>query len=700
MRTLLTWMMFVMILAAFANATETSAAPDNPFFKPYGTPYDVPPFDRIALGHYLPAFEAGMKHQLMEIEAIVGNPAPPTFENTIAALDRSGELLDEVSTVFFGQSSVNTNDEMQALQQQVAPRLSAHRDAISLNPKLFARINAIYERKDALGLDAEQSYLLENLYKGYIRAGANLGEGDQQKLREINRQLSVLGVKFGQNVLTETNEFKLGVENREDLAGLPVGVMAAAAEAATAAGLPGKWVFTTQKPSMLPFLQYATNRDLRRQLYSAYTHRGDNDNANDNKKILSQIVNLRLERARLLGYQTYAHYALESRMAKTPDRVYELLNRLWAAALPIARRDADSFQKIIGQENGHFKLEASDWWYYAEKLRKQEFELDDAELRPYFKLENVRDGVFWVSGQLYGLTFEPLNDLPLPHPEAQAFRVKEADGTLAGILYMDFHPRASKRAGAWCGAYRGQTKIDGRRVSPVVTLVCNLTRSTKDQPALLNLEEVTTIFHEFGHALDNLLSNVTYDTTFRTPDFSELPSQIMEHWATEPGVLKHYARHFQTGEPMPDGLIAKITKSGHFNQGFETVEYLAASLLDMQYHTLAEPRELDIDRFESDYLTKLQLIPEILPRYRSTYFTHIIGGYAAGYYSYIWSGVLDSDAFEAFTETGDIFDRKTAESFRRNVLDVNGTKDPSEMFRSFRGRDPKIEPLLKKRGLM
>lgn len=671
----------------------------NPFFSPYGTPYDVPPFDRIRPEHYLPAFEEGMKRQKAEIESIVTDGAAPTFDNTIAALDRSGQLLSEVSAVFFGLNSANTNDEIQKINAEIAPRLSAHQDEIRLNPMLFQRVKAVYEQREGMKLTAEQMYLLEHLYREYIRGGANLPEASQKTLMDINQQLSKLGVKFNQNLLAETNAFKLVIDRREDLAGLPEASIAAAAAAAGDAGLPGKWVFTIQKPSMLPFLQYSTRPDLRRQLYAGYTRRCDQDNQYDNKKVLSDIVRLRLERSRLLGYPTYAQYVLENRMAQTPDKVYDLLNRLWAAALPIARKDRDEFQAMADREGGGYKVDAADWWYYAEKQRKAKYDLDDNELRPYFALAKVREGAFWAAGKLYGLKFEPLPGIPGPHAEAQAFRVREANGTHLGILYTDFHPRPGKRVGAWCGTYRDAYRRDGRRVPPVVSMVCNFTRPSGDQPALLSLEEVSTLFHEFGHALNALMSNVTYDTTFRATDCVELPSQIMEHWATAPEVLRHYARHYRTGKAIPRTLVDRINKSDKFNQGFMTVEYLAASLLDMKYHTLTEPRDLDVNAFEKTYLDGIGLIPEILPRYRSTYFAHIIGGYAAGYYSYIWSGVLDCDAFEAFRETS-LFDRKTATRFRKYVLEVLGAVDPAVMFRNFRGRDPRIEPLLKDRGLM
>jgi peptidyl-dipeptidase Dcp len=663
-------MIFGLLFSACSKTSETpaeTAEADNPFFSEYNTPFQVPPFDAIKPEHFIPAYEKGMEEETAEIEALVNNPESPTFENTIVALDRGGKLLSEVSRVFGGLSGANTNDELKAIQKEMAPRLAAHRDEISLNKKMFGRIKALYEQRQELNLDDEQMYLLENLYKRYVRNGANLNDEEQTKLKEINQELSKLGVQFGQNVLAEINAFKLVIENKEDLAGLPESAIAGAAEAAREAGLEGKWVFTIHKPSMIPFLQFSEKRDLR-------------------------------EHANLLGYKTYADYVLESRMAQNPQNVYELLNRLWDASLPVAKKEKEEMQAIIDREGGGFKLASWDWWYYAEKLRKEKYQLDDTELRPYFVLDNVREGAFWVANQLYGLTFEELEGMPLPHPDAQVFEVKEADGSHCGVLYMDFHPRASKRAGAWCGTYRSQSRKYGQEIDPVVNLVCNFSKPVGDNPAMITLEEVETLFHEFGHALDNLLSNVTYGITFRSSDFSELPSQIMEHWAMEPEVLKHYAKHYQTGESIPDSLVDKIVKSGWFNQGFITVEYLAASLLDMKYHTLTVPQDLDIDRFEKDFFDEIGLIPEIVSRYRSTYFNHIIGGYAAGYYGYIWSEVLDCDAFEAFKETS-LFDQKTANAFRKNVLEVNGTADYKTMYLNFRGREPGIEPLLKKRGL-
>ena len=698
LRKMLIFVGCVLLLGCGGQTTDDADTEVNPFFVEYDTPFNVQPFDRIDEAHFVPAFEEAMTRQNAEIDAIVSNPEPPTFDNTIAALDRSGELLDEVSRVFFALTGSNTNDELQEIQKQISPRLAAHRDEIELNPELFARVKAIYDERETLDLDREQLFLLEVLYERAVRNGALLGDEDMARLKQINQRLAELRVEFGANLLAETNAFKLVIEDEADLAGLPSGVVKTAAATAQREGIENAWVFTTHKPSMLPFLTYADNRDLREQLFTAYTVRGDQDNEHDNKAVIAEIINLRVEKAKLLGYETFAHLTLEPRMAGTPENVYELLDRLWDASLPVAKREVEEMQAIVDAEGGGFELAPWDWWYYAEKVRKASFDLDDNELRPYFELNNVRDGIFYVANQLYGLTFEELEDMPKPHPDAQVFEVFEADGSHAAVIYMDYHPRESKRGGAWCGRFRSQSRSAGVEVDPVINLVCNFTTATEDTPALLSLDEVETLFHEFGHALDGMLSNVTYRTGSRSPDFGELPSQIMEHWAMAPEVLKVYARHYETDEPIPDELIAKIEKSSTFNQGFIQVEYLAASLLDMAYHTLTEPTELDINAFESAYFDEIGLIPEIVSRYRTTYFSHITGGYAAGYYGYIWSGVLDHDAFAAFEETS-LFDAETANRFRTEILEVTGSKDYMDMWVAFRGREPEIEPLLRNLGL-
>lgn len=686
------------LLTMTSCKNKTSADMNNPFFSEFNTPFNVPPFEKIQARHYLPAFEKGMIDGRKEIEAIIKNKQEPTFENTIEALDKSGDLLTKVSSVFFGQTSANTNDSLQKIEVEISPKLSAYSDEIRLNPDLFKRIKSVYENQEKFNLNPEQKFLLENLYKGFVRNGANLNKQDQDTLKKINQELSVLTVKFSQNVLDETNHYRLFVD-KADLTGLPESLVAAAAEAAKAAGQEGKYAFTTQKPSIFPFLQNSPNRDLRRELFHAYTNRGNNGNEYDNNKILADIVKLRAQHAKLLGYKSHADFMLELRMAKKPENVFKLLDNLWSKAIPVAKEEVTEMQKIIDKEGGKFKLEPSDWWYYAEKLRKQKYDLNDAELRPYFKLENVRDGVFACANKLFGITFTPISDIPLPHPEAQAYEVKDTNGVHIGVLYMDFHPRESKRQGAWCGTYRSHHVLDGKTITPVVTVVGNFTRPGKDVPALLDMDEVETLFHEFGHALDNLFNRNTYNQTYVAWDFVELPSQLNEHWATEPEVLKMYAKNYKTGETIPESLIKKIKNSSYFNQGFINVELLAASLLDMAYYTLEAPAVVDIQSFEKDYLNKIGLIPEIVSRYRSTYFLHIVDGYDAGYYCYTWAAVLDNDAFEAFKEKG-IFNRSVADSYRNNILAKNGIMDPMQMYVNFRGREPEIEPLLKNRGLI
>lgn len=673
---------------------------DNPLLGEFTAPFGAPPFEDIKPEHYMPAIEKGMKEHNEEIKAIISNDEAPTFENTIARHSRSGKLLSRTATIFYGLNSANTNDKMQEIAQELSPKMSAHYDAISMNPDLFARIKTVYENRDKADLTEEQLYILENQYKSFVRSGALLSKEDKEKLKEYNSKLSSLSLQFGQNVLAETNNFEIVIEDEKNLAGLPDNVIQTAAETAKERGHEGKWVFTTQKPSMLPFLQYAENRDLREKLYMGYTHRGNNDNEYDNKEIMEEMMNLRVKRAKLLGYDSHAEYRLETRMAKKPENVMELLNTVWDASLPVAKKERAEMQKIIDREGHDFDLQSWDWWYYAEKLRKEKYNLDDSELRPYFKLENVRDGAFMTANKLFGINFTQLDNVPLPHPDAQAFEVTAENGDHIGVLFMDFHPRSSKRGGAWCGSYRRhQVAESGEEVKPLSTIVCNFTKPTSTKPALISLDEVETLFHEFGHALDGLFAQNTYPTTFVARDFVELPSQIMEHWSTHPRVMKEYATHYETGETIPDELIKKIEKSNLFNQGFMNVEFTAAALLDMAYHTRTEAEPFNVMEFEEDYLESIGLIPEIYSRYRSTYFRHITGGYDAGYYSYMWSAVLDNDAFEAFKENG-LYDRETASKYKKHVLEKNGIDDPEELYRAFRGSDPKIEPLLKNRGLL
>ena len=690
---------------ALAEADAAVAAnPDNPFFKPYGTPFNVPPFDRIKNEHFLPAIKEGIRREQAEVDAIVASPAAPTFENTIAALDHTGIFLSEVNAVFGSLQSAMTSKELQAIARETAPLLAAHRDNIALNEKLFGRVKAVYDTREKLRLGREELFLLENTYKDFVRGGALLDAAQKARLREINQELSPLSLKFGENVLDETNAFRLVIDNEADLAGLPSSVVAMAAAAAARAELGnGKWLFTIHVPSMTPFLTYSERRPLREKLHRAYFMKGDNDNEFDNKENVRKIVALRLERAKLLGYPSHAAFVLERNMAKTPEKVNEFLAQLWTPTLAKAKEEAAALQALMDRDpkaGRGSRLASWDWWLYTERLRQEEYALDDEALRPYFKLDNVRDGIFALCGKLYGLKFVEKPDLPRYHPDVQVFEVQEADGSHTGLLYMDFHPRPSKRSGAWSGGFRRAYYEKGARVPPISTITCNFTAPTADTPALLSIDEVGTFFHEFGHSLATLFSQGKYRSRTVARDSVELPSQIMEHWVLEPELLAIYAKHYKTGEPIPAELVEKLEKSKLFNQGFITGEYLAASILDMAWHTAPDPGAADVRQFEKEVMDGLGLIPSIVPRYRSTYFNHIFsGGYSAGYYAYIWSEVLDCDAYEAFQEKG-IFDRATAESFRKNVLEPFGTEDIMAQYVRFRGAEPKIDGLLKNRGLV
>ncbi len=675
----------------------------NPFFSDYDTPFGVPPFDKIKEQHYMPAFEEGMKRQAEEIKAIAENPDEPTFENTVEAVEYSGDLLRKVSDVFFSLNSAVTSDGMQKIAKDVAPMLSSHRDDIMMNAKLFERFKTLYDKRDDLGLNEEQSMLLERYYKDFIRNGAGLSAADKERLREINGKLSVLTIKFGENVLKETNSYEMVLSTEDELDGLPDWVLAGAAEAAADKGYEGKWLFTLQKPSMLPFLQYSKNRALREKIFKAYMTRCNHGDEVDNKDNVEQIIALRQEKARMLGFDDFASFALDDAMAKTPDKVYSLLDDIWKPALLKAKEEESLLQAMVYRQGDDFEIEPWDWWYYAEKLKKQQYDLDDEVLKPYFPLESVLNGAFTVVNRLYGLTFEERKDIPVYHEGVRVFEVKEEDGTHVGLFYIDYFPRESKRGGAWMGSFRKQYRDkDGRMVTPIIYNVGNFSKPAGDMPSLLNFDEVHTLFHELGHGLQGLLSDGTYPTLTGTAvatDFVELPSQIMENWATDPTVLKMYAKNYKTGEPITDDLIAKIEKARFFNQGFAATEYLAASYLDMDWHTRGTGSENDVNGFEKASMDRIGLIPQIVVRYRTPYFRHIFsGGYAAGYYSYIWAEVLDADAFEAFKENG-LFDRKTAQSFRDNILSKGGSADPMELYIRFRGREPEIEPLLKRRGL-
>lgn len=675
----------------------TTQTETNPFLSEFQTEHGVPPFDKIKLEHYEPAFLKGIEEQNANIDAIVNNSETPTFENVIVALDNSAPILDRVSAIFYNMTDAEKTPGLNELSIKIAPTLSEHSDNISLNQELFKKVNAVYQQKESLKLTTEQERLLEETYKDFVRSGANLSSEKQARLREINKQLSTLGLTFSDNILNENNAFKLYIDKEEDLAGLPEWFRQSAAEEAKADGQEGKWLFTLGNASRLPFLQYSENRPLREQIYKAYINRGNNNDKNDNKKIITDIVSLRLEKAQLLAFDCYSNFVLDNTMAKNSTTVMNFLNNLWSYSLPKAKAEAADLQKIMDKEGKGEKLEAWDWWYYTEKLRKEKYNLEEDEIKPYFKLENVREGAFAVANKLYGITLTKLEGIPVYHPDVEVFEVKDADGSHMGIFYVDYFPRPGKSGGAWMSNYREQQGD----IRPLVCNVCSFTKPVGDTPSLLTIDEVETLFHEFGHALHGLLTKCNYKGISGTNvvrDFVELPSQINEHWATEPEVLKMYAKHYQTGETIPDSLIEKILNQKTFNQGFMTTELLAAAILDMNLHNLTDTKNLDVLAYEKEAMNQLNLIPEIAPRYRTTYFNHIIGGYAAGYYSYLWANVLDNDAFEAFKEHG-IFDKKTADLFRYNVLEKGNSEDPMTLYKNFRGAEPQLEPMLKNRGM-
>ncbi|MHC4513978.1 MAG: M3 family metallopeptidase [Planctomycetota bacterium] len=697
----------VILVALLSSLSSLSTGcGDNPLLSEWDTPFAVPPFEKIRVEHYVPAFKAAMAQHKAEIEAIVGNPEPPTFANTIAALDTAGSLLSRVASVFGALNAAMVTDEMQATAKTLSPLRTKHRDDINLNADLFARVKAVYEKRAELKLTGEQARLLKLSYESFVRGGADLPPAKKAEFRKLNKELAMLSLRFGENVLKETNKFEMLLEDKADLAGLPAGVVQAAAEAAAKRGHTGKWLFTTHKPSMLPFLRNSQRRELRERIYKAYTNRGDHDDELDNKAILAKMAALRVTRANLLGYKTHAHFVLERNMAQEPGRVYGFLKRLWEPAMAAARREVAQMQKLITAAGEDFELQPWDWWYYSEKVKKAHYDLDESQLRPYFKLENVRDGAFMVATKLWGLTFHERTDLPKYNEEVKVFEVKNRDGSHRGILYTDYFPRATKRGGAWMNSLRKQAMqrdAAGKStlLTPVITNNGNFTRPTGGTPSLLSFEEVATLFHEFGHALHGLFSECNYEGLSGTSvprDFVELPSQIMENWASHPEVLALYARHYETGEPIPKALVDKIVKARQFNQGFIRGEYLAASFLDMDWHTLEKAVEHDANEFENAAMQRIGLIPEIISRYRSTYFRHIFaGGYSSGYYSYIWAEVLDADAFQAFEERG-IFDQGTAEAFRKHVLSRGNADEPMNLYKQFRGREPKVEALLARVG--
>jgi len=690
------------ILVSFVLSTIMACTNQNPLLTEQNTPYGVPAFDKVKIEHYMPAFEKAIAENKAEIEAIVNNPEAPTFANTIEALDRSGELLDKVVGVFFNVLEADGNDEMNKIAEEVTPLLSELSDGIILNDALFQRVKAVYEQRETLGLNDEQMRLLTETFKSFANNGANLPEDKKTRLKEINQELGLLSLQFGNNVVAETNAYQLFITDEAELKGLPESAKAAAKEEAVAAGRPEAWLFTPKRTSFTPVLQYCENRELRKELLMAYTTRGNHDNENDNKDIIVKTMQLRVEKAQLFGYTNPADYILADCMAKDAKTVDAFLESVWEPSLKAAKREAKELQKLLSQDLPGEKLQPWDWWFYTEKLREAKYDLNEEELKPYFELNNVRNGAFQLAHELFGINFEKLEGMPVYNPEVEVFKVTYADGSLVGILYTDYFPRAGKRPGAWmnniCNQYVDANGVDHR---PVIINVGNFNKPTQGNPSLLSMDDVETLFHEFGHALHGLLSKATYKSLAgtNTPrDFVELPSQFMENYCYHPQIMKTYAFHYQTGEVMPDELIEKINRASTFNEGFVMTELLSASILDMDYHKMTTTEAFDVNAFEEASMKNMQMIPEIITRYRSTFYNHIFTtGYAAGYYSYTWSAVLDADAFAAFVETGDILNPEVAKRYL-HLLEQGGTRDAQELYLEFRGKPADPRNLWGKRG--
>ena len=701
-RKVITFLFIMLITFSSIQAME------NPFYKNYKTQFEIPPFSEIEEKHFMPAYFKGMEEHNNEIEQIIQNTEKPSFENVIIAMERSGELLDKVNAVFFNLSGSATNEKLQEIEKEISPKLSQHYDSISLNPYIFKKVSLLWEDVDNLNLSKEERKILEETYKRFIRSGALLEGLDKDRYADINQEISKLSVQFSQNLLAETNNFEI-ILSRDDLKGLPEDIVNLAKEEAdnkfkktSDKKYANKYIFTSHRSSMYPFLTYSERRDLREKLYTGYIMRGDNDNEYDNKNITSKIASLRVEKANILGFETHAHYVLDNTMAKTPEAVYELLNQLWEPALSRAKNELQELQKFVNEEGQNFKIASWDWWYYSEKVRKDKYNLDEEEIKNFFTLDNTIDGIFKTANKLFGLTFEEKFDIELYHPDARVWQVKDKNGSHLGLYIGDYYTRSSKRGGAWMSTFKDQSNFDGRE-RPIVINVCNFPPPSKDKPSLLSFEHVTTLFHEFGHGLHGLLTNTHYRSLSGTSvsrDFVEFPSQVLEHWASEPELLKSYAKHYKTGEVISDELIDKMKNASKFNQGFANTEYLAATYLDMDWHSLVSTDIQDTNDFERKSLEKIGLIDEIVSRYRTTYFQHIFtSSYSAGYYSYIWAAVLDSDAFAAFKESGDIYNQDLANKYREYILEKGGTENPMELYQKFRGSNPNIGPLLEDRGL-
>lgn len=688
------------------DATKEAESSENPFFTEWQTPFGVPPFDEIKIEHYRPAIDSGLKLHVAEIEAIANNPEAPTFENTILALENSGLLLNKAILTFFNVCGADGDDAMKAIEAEYAPRLSQHSDNINMNENLFARVKAVYESRETLGLDSDGIKLIERYYNNFVRGGTNLAADKKEELKVINEKISNLTTQFGQKLLAESNKFKLVVSDKNELAGLPESSINAAAEFAKSQGESGKWMFNTDKPSWIPFMQYAENRALREKMYKGYINRGNNNDENDTKAIIEEVAVLRVKKANLLGYKTWADYIISDNMAKTSENANKLIQQVSQATIPYAKAEAAELQKVADKLGDNIKIEPWDWWYYTEKLRKEKYALDEEMIRPYFSLENVLNGAFTLANKLYGITFEAMDNMPIYNKDCKVYEVKNADGSHLSVIYFDFFPRATKRAGAWMNVITEEYFKDGKRVAPIIINVCNFTPPQGETPSLLSIDEAETLFHEFGHGLHGMFANTKYRATSGTNvsrDFVELPSQIMENWVLEPEFLKMYAKHYKTGEIMPDSLIQKLNESAKFNQGFITMELIAATILDLDWHMISDTNKRNAVEFENASKAKMGLIKEIEPRYSSWYFNHIWGsdfGYSAGYYGYTWSAVLDADAFEAFKETGDIFNPAVAAKFRDEILMKGASEDSDVLYRKFRGSDPKPDAFFKNKGFV
>jgi len=684
------------------SAPEVAAPQANPLLGDWSGATAAPPFAAIRPEHFRPAFDQAMAANMAEIETIAGNSEAPGFANTIDALERSGRALSQVSSVFYALAGAHTNEAILALEREMSPRLAAHRNRIQLHGGLYARIKALWERRDSLGLSPEQARVLERYEVSFRRAGAGLDAAGKQRVAEIGERLAALGTTFSQNVLADEQSYALVLETEDDLAGLSPAQREAAREAAQERGLAGKYAITLSRSSVEPFLQSSTRRDLREKAYLAWIARGDGGGATDNKAVIAETVRLRAERARRLGYPNFARYRLEDSMAKTPEAVRALLDRVWQPALQRAMADRDALQALAQAEGGNFTLAPWDWRFYAEKLRKARFDIDQAEIAPYLSLDKVIEAAFDTAGRLFGLSFRERHDVPVWHPDVRVWEVSGPGGRFLGLFFGDYFARSSKRSGAWMTTLRTQEKLAGD-IRPLVINVMNFAKAGGGAPTLLTFDDARTLFHEFGHGLHGLLSDVTYpmiSCTRVATDFVELPSQLYEHWLEQPQVLRRFARHYQTGAPMPDDLIERVVAARSFNQGFATVEYLASALVDLDFHLLDQPEALDPAAFEAGVLRKIGMPSEIAMRHRSPHFLHVFsgGGYASGYYSYMWSEVLDADAFEAFKETGDVFDPKTASRLRDDILAAGGSRDPADAYTAFRGRLPTPDALLRKRG--